>query len=110
MRSQVSQKAAENVVKQGGSKDEANRAAQAAAGAAVSAVNAAQKQGNSSNLAKVASTAAAPVVDAFAKDKDAKVRRGVFFGAALAASEFGDHHLLVQVAHIFDGCVNRPEL
>jgi hypothetical protein len=73
---QVSQKAAEEVVKQGGNKDEANAAAQVAAKAAVDATNAAQKQGVA-DLATVANKAAAPVVDAYSKDKNAKVGPGL---------------------------------
>ena len=72
---QVSQAAAEAVVKQGGNKDEANKAAQAASAAAVAAANDAQKKG-ATDLATVAKTAAAPVVDAYSKSKDAKAGGG----------------------------------
>jgi hypothetical protein len=74
--SDVSQAASEAVLKQGGSKDEVNKAAQAAAAAAVAAVNEAAKAGRT-DLAAVAQKAAAPVVEAFVKDKNAKVGSGV---------------------------------
>ena len=71
---QVSQKAAEEVVKQGGNKDEANAAAQVAAKAAVDATNAAQKSGKGEDLAGVATKAATPVVEAYSKNKNAQAR------------------------------------
>ena len=82
--SQVSQQAAEAVVKQGGTKDEANRAAQVAAQAAVKSVNDAQKSGQT-DLVAVAQKAASPVVEAFQKSKDAKVCVCVFVCVCLCA-------------------------
>lgn len=74
--SKAAQTAAENVIKQGGSKEEANAAAAKAAQAAVTAANNLQKQNpnaSGNDLANSAQNAAKPVVEAFQKNKNADV-------------------------------------
>lgn len=74
--SKAAQQAAEAVVKQGGSKEQANAAAQKAAAAAVTAANKLQKENPNAtpaDLSNVAKDAAAPVVNALSKNKDANV-------------------------------------
>lgn len=74
--SKAAQTAAENVIKQGGSKEEANAAANKAAQAAVTAAANLEKQNpnaKGADLANAAQQASKPVVEAFQKDKNAKV-------------------------------------
>eukprot|EP00775_Hariotina_reticulata_P011796 gene11796-11941_t len=76
--SRAAQQAAEAVVKQGGSKEEANAAAAKASAAAVNAANNLQKQNPNTppaTLARVAQDAATPVVNAFKENKNANVEQ-----------------------------------
>lgn len=71
--SKAAQQAAESVIKQGGSKEQANAAASRAAAAAVAAATKLQKENPNAtpnDLVNTAQNAANPIVEAVAKNKD----------------------------------------